>query len=149
MIELSRADAGNGFKIEADNSIGGTIATARNVISGNSTFGIRIYEPDATGNKVQGNFIGINAAGDTMLANGNDGVSIQADADNNTVGGTTAGAGNIISGDGIEVHYDADPSTGDPDAATGNRILSNSIYDNDALGIDLVHSNNPRCHPQR
>jgi parallel beta-helix repeat protein len=59
MIELSGADAANGFKIEADNSIGGTIATARNVISGNST------------------------------------------------------------------------------------------YDNDALGIDLVHSNNPRCHPQR
>jgi CSLREA domain-containing protein len=126
-----------------NNTIGGTTAGARNIISGNSTWGIRISDAESTGNKVQGNYIGISAAGDTVLANGNDGVRIQADADDNTIGGTAAGAGNIISGndgDGVEVRFD---SGFDADAATGNRILSNSIYDNDALGIDLIHSNDP------
>jgi CSLREA domain-containing protein len=126
-----------------NNIIGGTTAAARNIISGNGTWGIRISEAESTGNRVQGNYIGISAAGDTTLGNVLDGVRIQADADNNTIGGTTAGARNIISGngsDGVEVRFD---SGFDPEAAAGNRILSNSIYDNDALGIDLVHSNDP------
>jgi CSLREA domain-containing protein len=126
-----------------NNTIGGTTAGARNIISGNDTWGIRISDAESTGNKIQGNYIGITAAGDATLGNGDDGVRIQADADNNTIGGATAGARNIISGngsDGVEVRFD---SGFDPNAATGNRILSNSIYDNDALGIDLVHSNDP------
>ena len=126
-----------------NNIIGGTTAAARNIISGNGTWGVLISEAESTGNRVQGNYIGISAAGDTTLGNVLDGVRIQADADNNTVGGTTAAARNIISGngsDGVEVRFD---SGFDPEAATGNRILSNSIYDNDALGIDLVHSNDP------
>jgi trimeric autotransporter adhesin len=151
----------NGVVIDAapDNTIGGTTATARNVISGNSTFGIRIAFPGADNNKVQGNYIGTDVNGTVIdpdgipnngdeLGNGLDGVAIQLDADDNTIGGTTAGAGNIISGngvsgnggDGVEVHF----TVSDPDeGATGNRILSNSIYDNAALGIDLVHSNDP------
>ena len=39
-------------------------------------------------------------------------------------------------GDGVEVSYYRDSN--DPTPPTGNRILSNSIYDNDALGIDLA-----------
>jgi len=132
------------------NTIGGTTAAARNVISGNFTFGIRIAFTGAMLNEVQGNYIGISAAGDTALGNGSDGVGIQRDADDNTIGGTTAGAGNIISGnggDGVQIFFDADndkdpPITGQPIIPTGNRILSNSIYDNDELGIDLVNSNN-------
>ena len=128
----------NGVVIQgaANNIIGGTTAVARNVISGNSTFGINIFDPGATGNKVQGNYIGTSVAGDTRLANGNAGVRV-SDASNNTIGGTTAGAGNIISGngsDGVEI-------LGSSSGTTGNRILSNSIYENDALGIDLVHFN--------
>ncbi len=125
------------------NIIGGTTAAERNVISGNSTFGVWIIFTGASGNRVQGNYIGRGAAGNTMLANGADGVSIQSDADNNIIGGKAAGAGNIISGngdDGVEIRYyhdQSDPIGSDPDPATGNRILSNSIYDNDALGIEL------------
>jgi hypothetical protein len=47
------------------------------------------------------------------------------------VGGTEAGAGNIIANSswvGVGVF---------PDAGTGNRILGNAIYDNAALGIEL------------
>lgn len=135
----------NGVVIQSSpkNTIGGTTAAERNVISGNSTFGVWIIYTGASGNKVQGNFIGTSAADGTMLANGDDGVSIQSDADNNLIGGTATGAGNIISGngdDGVEVRYyhdETDPIGSDPDPATGNRILSNSIYGNDALGIEL------------
>jgi hypothetical protein len=49
----------------------------------------------------------------------------------NQVGGTGAGAGNIITGSGwIGIVLDAD-------AGSGNLILSNAIFDNAATGIDL------------
>ena len=96
------ADLGNsleGVYIEGapNNTIGGTKAGARNIISGNSTFGIRIYNPDATGNKVMGNYIGTDKTGTADLGNSFDGVRIY-DAPNNSIGDTTAGARNIISG---------------------------------------------------
>src|SRR5262249_15225837 len=50
-----------------------------------------------SGNAVQGNYIGTNAAGSGALAN-NVGVEIASGASNNTIGGTTAGAPNVISG---------------------------------------------------
>ena len=142
----------------SDNTIGGTTAAARNIISGNSTYGILITSALSTLNEVQGNYIGTDVNGTVVdpdgipnngdeLGNGLDGVRIHGGADDNTIGGTTAGAGNIISGngvsgtggDGVEVRFDIGVDT---DAAAGNSILSNSIYDNDELGIDLVHSNN-------
>src|SRR5215218_1384706 len=137
-----------------NNSIGGTTARARNIISGN---GIGISISGGTDNKIQGDYIGTNAAGDTRLGN-NQGV-VLSNAPNNTIGGTTAAARNIISGNGnsgsnpslntlsgVEVQFDIN----DLSKATGNRILSNSIYDNARLGIDLYHTNNPpRSHPQR
>jgi hypothetical protein len=46
---------------------------------------------------VAGNFIGLNAAGTGALANGT-GITINGDATNNTIGGTLAGMGNVISG---------------------------------------------------
>jgi hypothetical protein len=136
----------------SNNTIGGTEAGARNVISGNTPSQIFGQDGDGvyftsfgtTDNKVEGNYIGISAAGDARLANAGDGVLIESEAHNNTIGGTTGGAGNIISGnggDGVEVSYyrDSDnPEDNDPTTPTGNRILANSIYDNDGLGIELA-----------
>src|SRR5262249_17357419 len=76
-----------------DHVIGGTTPLARNVISGNQNAGVEIGS--GTGNLVQGNYIGTNVAGTAALANAN-GVLIASDASNNTLGGTTAGAGNLI-----------------------------------------------------
>ena len=59
-----------------------------------------------TGNVVQGNMIGTNAAGSAALANHGDGVSIESGATANTIGGTATGARNVISGntsDGVEI----------------------------------------------
>ncbi|HNB64921.1 MAG TPA: DUF4347 domain-containing protein, partial [Rhodocyclaceae bacterium] len=110
--------------------IGGTTSAARNVISGNGNEGIRIEDAGTTGNLVQGNYIGTNAAGSAGVGNAV-GVHVFNGATGNTVGGTAAGAGNLIaynSGIGVSV---TDSTT------TGNVILSNSFTSNDGLAIDL------------
>ena len=45
------------------NTIGGTAAAAANVISGNNGSGISIVNAGATGNLVEGNYIGVNKDG--------------------------------------------------------------------------------------
>ena len=94
----------NGFSginvFTANNTIGGTSAAARNVISGNTGFGILIQTNTATNNTVQGNFIGVAVDGTAPLGNTGstgDGVRISSGV-NNLIGGTVAGAGNVISG---------------------------------------------------
>ena len=52
-------------------------------------------------------------------------------ASGNTIGGTAAGAGNLISGNGGR-GVDIQAST-----STENELLSNSIASNDSLGIDV------------
>jgi hypothetical protein len=98
-----------------NNTIGGTTAAARNVISGNRT-GIAVNAQDgsdASGNIIQGNFIGTNAAGTSGVSNSGDGILLNnshgsASVNNNTIGGTTGttaggactGSCNVISANG-------------------------------------------------
>ncbi len=110
------------------NIVGGTAPAARNVISGNS-IGLGIF---TSGNVIQGNFIGTKRDGLSPLGN-NGGVFFIGigSHNNNTVGGTVPGAGNVIAfnnleGIGIE-----------PPSGNGNAFLGNSIYSNGTLGIDL------------
>src|SRR5271157_714930 len=70
-----------------------------NLISGNRFVGLEIAGGTASGNLIQGNLIGTNAGGTRAIPNGLDGITIN-DAPNNSIGGTTAGAGNLISGNG-------------------------------------------------
>ncbi len=97
---VGAADLGNasvGILIQANNNtIGGTTATARNVVSGNDVHGIDIL--GGTGNAVQGNYVGTNAAGSTDLGNTRTGIRLEGNATNNVVGGTTRSAGNLVSG---------------------------------------------------
>jgi hypothetical protein len=82
--------------VDASSSlVGGTIPSARNVISG-LFFGITMNGPGATGNVVQGNHIGTDITGTQAIGNGNDGLRISTSG--NVIGGTTPGAGNVISG---------------------------------------------------
>ena len=80
------------------NTIGGTTAAARNVISGNASQGIYILEAGTGGNFIQGNYIGTNAAGTAALANGFAGIEINGGLGQNLIGGTAPGAGNVLSG---------------------------------------------------
>jgi titin len=93
---------------------------ARNVISGNAKSGVVLYLASATGNTVQGNFIGTDATGRRDLGNGGRGVDITNGPADNLIGGASAAARNVISGNdsgGVGVYA----------AATRNRIEGNFI----------------------
>ncbi len=113
----------------SNNTIGGTTAGARNVISGNSGVGVIITVAGTTANLVEGNYIGTNAAGTSAVGNVSSGVFIQ-DASNNVIGGGAAGAGNVISGNAIDVEI-----FGVNAAAAGNKVQGN-IIDADATGMN-------------
>jgi CSLREA domain-containing protein len=102
-----------------NNRVGGTVAADRNVVSGNSTDGIQIAGASATGNVVQGNYVGLDASGTVGLGNAAQGIVILNGASNNTVGGTAAGAGNVISGNG---NYGVAVSGSSGNHVEGNRI---------------------------
>jgi titin len=83
-----------------NNVIGGTTVGARNLVSSNIIEQIFIDGNGATGNQVQGNYVGTNAAGSGSLMTlaGNRAEGIWLHAPSNTIGGTAAGAGNLLSG---------------------------------------------------
>jgi len=81
--------------------IGGTSVAARNVLSGNADKGIR-FDGGGAGSRVEGNYIGTSADGTLALGNTNGGVGLDNSASSITVGGSAAGAGNLISGNGIQ-----------------------------------------------
>ncbi len=84
------------------NTIGGTMAGTRNVISGNDGNGVQITGANASGNVVQGNYIGVNATGTAALGNAWFGVRVTDGADDTEIGGSAAGAGNVIAGNGFD-----------------------------------------------
>jgi hypothetical protein len=111
-----------------NNTIGGSSAAERNVISGNNLAGVLVSSAGTNGNAVKGNYIGTNAAGTATLPN-NTGVYMAQGAQDNTIGGTAAGEGNLIAfntSDGVRV---SDTAT------TGNTIRGNSIHSNGGKGI--------------
>ena len=102
------------------NQIGGTTAADRNLISGNTNYGL--YVRRAT---IQGNFIGTNAAGTSALPNGT-GVFVWGGC---VIGGTTPGSANVVSGNNqLGVFLGAPPapplapSRTDGDTVQGNFI---------------------------
>src|SRR5262249_15201486 len=82
------------------NTIGGTTVAARNIISGNGDTGVVLSGAGTTGNVVAGDYIRTDASGAAALGNRNQGVVINGAASGNTVGGTAAGARNVISANG-------------------------------------------------
>jgi len=120
-------NTGNGITINGGftNTIGGLTAAERNVISGNNSHGVSL-QGNTTGNTVQGNYIGTNAAGTAALGNSNWGIAINSGANNNTIGGTTASARNVISGNSIGLDF-----TG---AGTINNVVSGNYIGLNAAG---------------
>jgi hypothetical protein len=146
----------------SDNTIGGTSANARNVISGWPEEDVRIGG-GGNRNVVEGNYIGTDATGSVAQPGpygpGN-GVDIRNGSSGNIIGGSGPGAGNLIAGvvDGVNI------ATGGPacnnnaiagniiafnssdgveiDSGAGNSIQGNSIFSNGSLGIFLNSANN-------
>ncbi|MEQ1902744.1 MAG: DUF4347 domain-containing protein, partial [Pirellulaceae bacterium] len=149
----------------ASNLIGGITAADRNVIAGNTLYGVSLETATATGNTIAGNYIGLEASGTVMLGNGNDGVFIIDGASNNTIGGATTAHRNVIAGnsDGVQIggtaggsnsnivrnNYIGTDYTGTIDfgnnddgvdidnAALNNQVIGNLISGNTGDGIDL------------
>jgi CSLREA domain-containing protein len=128
-------DRGNdGDGVEADfavgtTTVGGTTAAARNVVSGNAGTGLLLRQSSGT-YLVQGNYIGMDAAGTTAVPNGGGGVLVQGT--NSTIGGTTGvtvggnctGACNLISG-----------NTGSGIHAGGGNLIQGNYIGTDVTGL--------------
>lgn len=112
-----------------DNVVGGSSPEERNVISGNDLFGLNISGPGATGNKVQGNYIGVDASGSVALANRH-GLVISDGPQDNVIGGSGSGEGNVISANGTGVLIRGD-------GTSGNTIIGNYIG-SDAGGTEAL-----------
>ena len=132
---------GSGVLVQSvGNTIGGTDPAARNVISGN------VYDVDitgtfagdvepASGNVVQGNLIGTDASGTAHPAGTTDnGVQIAGSSDN-TIGGTTPGARNVISTHGEGVLIEPNLTT----ASTGN-VVQGDYVGTDVTGLRALGS---------
>ncbi|MEI9864658.1 MAG: hypothetical protein WDN00_08910 [Limisphaerales bacterium] len=102
------------------NLVGGTTIPSRNVISGNASYGVVIGNTGTSGNLIQGNYIGSSGDGLTAVPNYS-GILFSDRATNNTLGGTTAGAANLVSGNNLYGVFISDAGT------SGNRVQGNLI----------------------
>ncbi|MCH7587546.1 MAG: hypothetical protein IIC78_05870 [Chloroflexi bacterium] len=125
--------------VEIDGTNAGAGANGLHIAAANvSVIGLVINRFDGDGILIEanaasivGSYIGTGTDGLTDQGNGGNGVTIGAGVVDSVVGGTGVDVGNIIAfnaGDGVSL---------DANAGTGNVILSNSMFSNGGLGIDL------------
>jgi hypothetical protein len=114
----------------ANNTVGGTAAGARNVISSNGSSGILVLDAASTGNTITGNLIGTDISGTVAIGNQAGGILISNNAANTTIGGTSAAARNVISGN---VTFGLHLSQG----ATGTVVQGNYIGTDVNGALDL------------
>src|SRR5208283_3157531 len=113
------------------NIIGGTTPGARNVISGNTSYDVYFAGPGTAGNLVEGNYIGVTPDGSHKVGSTCAGVIIFGGATNNTIGGASAGAGNVISGSyGYGVYIS--------DAGNAGNVVQGNIIGADAAGTNSL-----------
>ena len=149
MTDLGNEARGLGSSIgtSSDNNIvGGLNPEDRNIMSGNSDAG------GPNGNEgisicdlcddwvIQGNYVGVDATGLTAMPNESNGVSVNAGGIGNTIGGTSTGATNVISGNGV-----GGLETGDGAVVQGNLIGTgyNGLTDigNANVGVSMRSDN--------
>ena len=114
--------------------IGGTTPGARNVISGNDRYGVISSGFGTAGTQVLGNYIGTDVTGTIDLGNTAGGVLLTEGSPNSVVGGTVAGARNVISGndgDGVLIS-----------GTTGAKVRGNFIGTDKTGTADLGNSLN-------
>ena len=135
MAALGNGDAGIMMRNSANNTIGGTTAAARNVVAANggsgalnAAHGIVMLLAGAFGNRVQGNYVGTNAAGTAALGNVGGGVVLNGGAHDNLVG---------TDGDGVN------------DDAEGNLISGGSQHEGAGVILAATGTNNNRIAGNR
>jgi hypothetical protein len=125
---LGNLQAGIRIVDAPNNTIGGTTSSRRNVVSGNKSSGISITGPSSINNYVQGNYIGTDVSGTTVISNTRSGVYIGGGS-NNIVGGSGAGAGNVTSGNGGDGVHIANMG-----AVAQNNLVQGNYIGTDASG---------------
>jgi parallel beta-helix repeat protein len=117
------------YTAAGDNLIGGTANGQGNVIStGNANgFGIAIQSPS---NTVEGNLIGTDPSGANLIGNGHP-IAI-TDSSNNTIGGTTAGARNVVAG------MSGNFCCGNIQITSSNALSSNNAIRGNYVGTDIT-----------
>ncbi|MEJ2628179.1 MAG: NosD domain-containing protein [bacterium] len=118
-----------------NNQIGGSGEFDGNIISGNGRMGIYISGEGTEYNRIQGNYIGLNASGDDTIPNY---IGIEISSNHNRIGGRANTEGNIISGNksyGIHLTYaDSNEVFGN---IIGTTIAFDSLGSNGSSGISL------------
>ncbi len=140
-------NAGNGIAIvdgAVNNTIGGTVAGSRNVISGNGDQGIVIADGGTNSNRVQGNYIGTDITGLLDLGNLSDGVLLIGGPNSNLIGGVSADARNVISGndDGGVVIVDGANNNDVQGNYIGVAANGSTPLGNDDSGVVVETANN-------
>lgn len=113
----------------ADGLIGGTAAGSGNVITDNKT-GVQLGE----GNAVQGNLIDTFADGSAAFGNG---TGVRITGSGNRIGGLGEAEGNRIAFNQLGVTVTQLETREGAQPAQGNSVLSNAIYANRLIDVDL------------
>jgi len=98
-----------------DNLIGGTVPGARNVVFANAAI---LLGSGSHNDTIQGNYIGTDATG-TVALGSVVGIDTNNSPHDDLVGGSVSGAGNVISGNAIGIHFG--------DGAAANTVTGNFI----------------------
>jgi parallel beta-helix repeat protein len=110
------------------NLVGGLTAGAGNVVSGNDRIGVSITGASAVGNVIQGNILGLDVNGNNLISNTFSGVSVE-DSPGTVIGGITAGARNVISGNGTNGIFITAAAAG---------IGGSSVIQGNYIGLDIT-----------
>jgi CSLREA domain-containing protein len=121
-------NAGWGIRINAGSHIiGGTGANEGNTIAGatssataNTGYGIAVF--NSAGATILGNRIGTDVTGNAALGNAVGGILLNSTNATIAIGGSTAGAANVITGNGTEIDLRGDSTV----TIQGNRIGTNA-----------------------
>ncbi len=150
-LKVAAPILGNGTGILIDNSPGNVVggSTSRagtgpgNIISGNSVAGIHVLDTNSKRNQILGNAIGTKFTGDGF-PNGTteatppqvSGVLIEGGS-NNTVGGATARAANVLSGNDVGVQI-AGLNQGNSVSLGGLNVVAGNLIGTDWTGTQAV-----------
>ena len=135
------ANGGSGvqiYSLNPDKTATTATVITNNLLSGNALYGAAIAGPQTSGTVVQGNKIGTDVSGTFAIANGTNtanttgggGVvlSIASNSGANTIGGASAGQGNLISGNvGIGIYE-----------ISGNCNIQNNLIGTDITGLKII-----------
>ncbi|NVO01394.1 MAG: right-handed parallel beta-helix repeat-containing protein [Bacteroidetes bacterium] len=118
----------NGIILAGSNSttIGGSSSNLRNIISGNYLAGIVLNGTGTRLNSIKGNFIGTAVTGMQHLSN-HTGIIVKAQSNLNTIGGTSTGERNVISGN-IEIGVYIE--------ASDSNVVVNNFLGPDSTGMN-------------